>query len=86
MLENGGYPENLEELLNKGYIKKLPIDPYSDKPMVYQNTGTDFKLYSVGENFVDNGGEPVFYNGSNKLQKWGNVTDKGGDAVFWPAR
>lgn len=86
MIENNSYPESLEELLSKGYIKKLPIDPYSDKPMVYKKIGTNFKLYSVGENFVDDGGELAFYDDGNMIQKWGNVTDKGGDAVFWPAR
>ena len=86
MIENGGYPESLEELLSKGYIKKLPKDPYSDKPMVYRKAGKNFKLYSVGENFVDDEGELAFYDGENTVQKWGNVTDEGGDAVFWPAR
>jgi hypothetical protein len=86
MVKNNAYPESLEELWSNGYIKKLPIDPYSDKPMVYKQTATNFMLYSVGENFVDDGGEPVFYGGSNTVQKWGNVTDEGGDAVFWPSR
>lgn len=85
MIENGDYPESLEELLSKGYIKELPMDPYGDKPMIYKRTGTNFKLYSVGENFADDGGEPAFYAGSNNVQKWGSKTD-GGDAVFWPVQ
>lgn len=32
-------------------------DPYSGKPFVYRADGADFKLYSVGENLRDDGGQ-----------------------------
>jgi hypothetical protein len=85
MIENGDYPETLEELLDKGYVKKLPMDPYSDNSMVYKKTGMDFKLYSVGRNFADDGGELAFYSPGH-IAKWGDGTDKEGDAVFWPVQ
>ncbi len=33
------------------------MDPYSGKPLIYRATGTEFKLYSVGANCRDDGGE-----------------------------
>ena len=42
---------NLEELLDAGYIKAMPMDPFSDKPLVYRKTKENFILYSVGQKF-----------------------------------
>jgi hypothetical protein len=84
-MENGDYPEILDELLNKGYIHKLPMDPYSDKPIVYKKNGTDFTLYSVGRNFKDDGGSLAFHSPGHII-KWGEPTEEGGDAVFWPVQ
>jgi hypothetical protein len=82
-LEKGNYPTNLDELISSGYLKSLPMDPYSDKPLVYKKTDNNFILYSIGRNFEDDGGQIVRYTeGKNKgkIRKWG----KEGDAVFWP--
>ena len=82
-LENGNYPNNLQDLIDAGYITKLPMDPYSDKPLIYRNTGNDFNLYSLGKDFEDNNGTPLF--SGKHLMKWGDSHGKtGGDAVFWP--
>jgi hypothetical protein len=72
--DTGQYPENLEELASAGYLKSLPMDPYSEKPLVYKRTKIDFMLYSFGADFDDDGGVP---------SKWGEG-EKGGDQVFWP--
>jgi hypothetical protein len=56
---NHRLPETLNELLLAGYIQSLPQDPYSDHLLVYKVTGDEFMLYSCGEDFVDNRGEPV---------------------------
>jgi hypothetical protein len=77
--ENGAYPEDLEELVSRGYLKKLPMDPWSGRPLVYRKTDDGFTLYSVGLNFTDDGGK-VEKNDKGKSRVWG---DKG-DAVFWP--
>jgi hypothetical protein len=84
-LENGDYPETLDELLSKGYIATIPMDPFSDKPLVYKKTGTDFTMYSFGEDFKDDGGTRST-NNSRNIVTWGKrSTDKQGcDAVFWP--
>ena len=68
------YPAALSELISAGYIKELPNDPFSGKPLVYRRTQGGFTLYSFGADFDDDGGQH---------SKWGaGVT--GGDQVFWP--
>ena len=77
----GDYPENLDNLIEAGYLKELPMDPFSDKPLVYKKTDDDFILYSVGLNFEDDGGKyGKDKKGSPKL--WVD----NGDAVFWPVQ
>jgi hypothetical protein len=78
--EKGTYPDNLQELLNTGLVKEIPLDPFSDKPLVYKKTEKGFTLYSVGEDFVDNSGI-MRVDKDGKPKMW-NAT--GGDAVFWP--
>jgi len=56
--DTGQYPESLDKLVSAGYMQAVPMDPYSDGPLVYKVTENNFKLYSVGENFIDDGGEP----------------------------
>ena len=55
--DTGQYPESLDKLVSAGYLQSVPIDPYSDGLVVYKVTEDNFKLYSVGENFIDDGGE-----------------------------
>lgn len=77
--DKGVYPENLMELVTVGYISELPMDPWSDRPLVYKKTDDDFTLYSVGENFKDDGGE-VIRDYDGRVRTWARE----GDAVFWP--
>ena len=76
---NNDYPENLEQLVKSDYLKELPMDPWSDKPLVYKKIKDDFTLYSVGLNFIDDGG--VF--GTNKKGKVKQWVDED-DTIFWP--
>jgi len=78
-LEKGSYPLDLGTLVRDRCIAKLPMDPYSDAPLVYRPTSNDFTLYSVGRNFTDDGGEP----GRDKEDRPKLWADKG-DVVFWP--
>jgi hypothetical protein len=77
--DKGQYPESLQDLVKSDYIKAAPIDPWSDKPLVYKKTDTGFTLYSVGHNFKDEGGLP-FKDREGRIKMWENK----GDAVFWP--
>lgn len=72
--ENGQWPRSLAALVAEGYLQQVPTDPYSDAPLVYKVTDSDFILYSVAENFVDNGGFALAW---NETALWG-------DRVFWP--
>jgi len=76
----GRYPENLNELIITNYLEELTMDPYSDKPLVYKKKGEGFILYSVGPNFIDDGGTVAVVNG--RTRKWG--TKEQGDIVLWP--
>jgi hypothetical protein len=69
-----GYPNSLSQLVSAGYIKELPKDPFSDKPLVYKRTIQGFTLYSFGADYDDDGG---------LHSKWGRG-EEGGDQVFWP--
>jgi hypothetical protein len=78
--EKGRLPDDLQELVTAGYLKSLPMDPYSDKPLVYKKTPDGFTYYSIGQDFVDNGGiMGVDKEGKPSLWKSDNA-----DAVFWP--
>ncbi len=77
--EKGSYPTNLDELVSSGFLKSLPMDPWSDKPLVYKKTETGFTLYSVGLNFKDDGGV-MGTDEEGKPRMWA----ENGDWVFWP--
>lgn len=72
--DKGQFPASLSDLVSAGYLKDLPMDPYSDGPLVYRRTADSFILYSLGADFDDDGGTP---------STWGQGDD-GGDQVFWP--
>jgi len=78
-LEKGRYPASLAELMPAGYLDVLPSDPYSDKPLSYRVADDTFTLYSVGEDFDDDGGT-VSTDQNRRPRMWGDD----GDAVFWP--
>lgn len=78
--EYGQYPESLDILMEKGLLKEVPLDPFSDKPLTYRRTDDDFILYSVGYNFSDDGGIVTGKDRQGRPRIW----DEEGDAVFWP--
>jgi len=78
-LEKDQYPAALGELVTAGFLNELPMDPWSDKPLVYKKTDDDFILYSVGYNFTDDGGEYGKDRNGN-FRQWRD----NGDTVFWP--
>jgi len=80
-LDKGDYPDSLDKLTESGYLKQVPMDPFSDKPLIYKKMDGDFILYGVGLNFTDDGGK-LGKDEKGKLELWA----KEGDAVFWPVR
>jgi hypothetical protein len=53
--EHERLPEQLSDLVRQ-YLAAVPIDPYSDKPLIYRPDGKSFVLYSVGHDGRDDGG------------------------------
>lgn len=56
--ETGQPPARLEELVPK-FARQVPADPFSGKPLIYRVEGTNWVLYSVGPDGVDDGGRPT---------------------------
>ena len=62
--EHGQYPAKLTDLVPR-LIRRLPVDHYNAKPIIYKRTSDGYLLYSVGDNGVDDGGscEKLKYEG-----------------------
>ena len=58
--ERDEFPGELNELVPH-YCKALPIDPFTNEPMIYKKRKEHFLLYSVGRDREDNGGIVVAY-------------------------
>lgn len=56
--EQGHAPERLDQLVPK-YLQHAPSDPFNGQPLIYRAQGTNWLLYSVGPDGVDDGGKPV---------------------------
>jgi hypothetical protein len=56
-LDHGGveYPGSLDDLVPQ-YMPAVPIDPFSDKPFIYELQDDGYLLASVGQNGVFDGG------------------------------
>ena len=66
--EQGRAPTGLEQLVPK-YLQRVPSDPFSGHPLIYRPRGTNWLLYSVGEDGVDDGGRPVGRSGSGTVTR-----------------
>jgi hypothetical protein len=81
--DKGHCPDNLDELIAADYLKELPMDPYSNKPLVYRKVEDHFILYSIGRNFIDDGGKVVPPEKDEcGRRRWSDE----GDWVFWPVQ
>ena len=56
--EQGHPPARLDELVTN-YLSRVPQDPFSGKSMIYRPQSTNWLLYSVGEDGVDDRGKSV---------------------------
>ena len=81
-LEKGEFPEDLDRLIQSGFLKGLPDDPFGEGPLRYARRGDDFILYSLGHDFDDDGGTPGV--DTEDRPNLYSGTYFGGDAVFWP--
>ncbi|MDY0354240.1 MAG: hypothetical protein RBR19_00045 [Sedimentisphaerales bacterium] len=77
--DKGEYPASLDELVEMGYLSKLPQDPYANGPLSYRRTDDGFLLYSWGDNLTDDGGVQGLRQGGQP-----GLWADNGDWVFWP--
>jgi hypothetical protein len=73
-LKHGSYPPDLNSLAPE-FLAAVPLDPVDGKPLRYKlkSDGT-FLLYSVGENGVDDGGNPALEKGATSSSfNWQNL-------------
>ena len=77
--DTGRYPQNLNQLVTAGFLKPLPIDSFSDKPLSYKKTEDNFILYSIGPDFKDDDGVSG-KDSKGQDRPWRD----NGDTVFWP--
>lgn len=67
----GRYPHTLDEIVRQN-LQKLPLDPFSSKPLMYRPTPDGFLLYSIGPDLKDDQGVAKHPNG------------EAADDVLWP--
>src|SRR5665213_2234543 len=69
-LKHGKLPGSLDEL-SPEFFAKVPIDPYDGKPLRYHPKADGrYLLYSVGEDGVDDGGNPTNSASGNASLNW----------------
>ena len=56
--EKGHGPAQLEQLVPVN-LSRVPLDSFSGRPLIYRASGTNWLLYSVGPDGVDDGGRPA---------------------------
>jgi hypothetical protein len=56
--EQSHKPTELKQLVPE-YLQRVPLDPFSGRQIIYRLEGSNWLLYSVGEDSVDDGGEPA---------------------------
>jgi hypothetical protein len=57
-LKNARLPPHLDELATN-HLGRIPLDPFTQQPLIYRPQDTNWLLYSVGPDGVDDGGKPV---------------------------
>ena len=57
-IEHGQPPTQLSDLVPR-YLPRIPTDPFTEKDLIYRPQGTNWLLYSVGEDGKDDGGIPA---------------------------
>jgi hypothetical protein len=56
--EVGRLPARLDDLI-PNFLSNVPLDPFTDRPMIYRPHATNWLLYSIGQDGIDDGGAPA---------------------------
>jgi len=77
--DEGKASADLQQLLPK-YLHRMPADPFTGRQLVYKQTGTNWLLYSVGPDRVDDGGKPL----DKRISGYNRATgeERKGDVFF----
>jgi hypothetical protein len=71
----GRWPAKLDELVPE-FIASVPIDRMNGEPLRYRtNPDGGFTLWSVGDDFIDHGGDPSWSDPQKKWQHWWSARD-----------
>ena len=65
---HGAWPESLDQL-TPDFLAAVPIDPFTDEPLLYHKLPDGVVIYSAGKDGQDNGGNV----------DWGKINDPGTD-------
>jgi hypothetical protein len=79
--EKGSYPDSLGQLVERGFLKQPPKDPFGQGTLSYRKTDKGFLLYSWGTNLKDDGGQ-LGTGSQGQPRMWAD----NGDWVFWPVQ
>jgi hypothetical protein len=78
-LQHHQLPNTLDELIPE-FLKSIPTDYMDGQPLRYRRNGDGtFLLYSVGENGLDDGGNPAFL----KYVQSSNYYWQNSEAIDW---
>ena len=66
-----GIGKAIADELQVAGLRRLRLDPFSGKDLIYSRRGQGFRLYCRSHNLVDDGGQAA---------EW----DEDGDRIFWP--
>lgn len=83
-LKHGTLPENLSDL-TPDFLPAVPLDPIDGNPLRYhKNDDGTYLLYSIGEDGVDNGGDPTDTVSSTSRQPQLNWQNTRARDWVWP--
>ena len=71
-VEHGQMAESLDQLV-PGYLPAVPLDAWSQQPLIYRLTESGFVLYSVGYDGQDNGGRVTNLKTYYTRDRWGRI-------------
>ncbi len=62
--KHGQFPDSIDQLVGE-FLDELPLDPFDSKPLRYRREKEGFRIYSIGFDRVDNGGQRILVNRHN---------------------